>query len=361
MSFSKKISGAFAVPQNPFVYVSPSMHTIFICSLVFLLPQIVMLFITHSMSALFVISACMAASVLSEFVLISKGNCSSISVLVSVLQGIMIGFLLPQTYSVPQAFIITLSVLTLGKYVFGGFSSSWVNLIALTVAVAYLLNTVVFPDFVVTGTQLQEKNALMSLIRDGVVPMNPFDEKVSDFLNKKVFHFIGMEIPYGYVSLFWDSGSAIPAFRFNLLTLVSSLILFSAEMQDMVIPFVFAVIYGLLIHFAPVSYFISVKIYGDLFLAFLTSGVLFSTLFLLQWYGTVPSTYFGKFIYGVLAGVAAFVIIGYGASSIGYVFVVLLMNFISIFIQSFEMRNLKIAFKKNIRPRLDAMKEIQIV
>ena len=57
---------------------------------------------------------------------------------------------------------------------------------------------------------------------------------------------------------------------------------------------------------------------------------------LLQWPGTTPLTIVGKVIYGVLAGVFAFLIMGAGTSPIGAMFVILLSNLISPLIQLLE-------------------------
>ena len=98
-------------------------------------------------------------------------------------------------------------------------------------------------------------------------------------------------------------------------------------------------------------------LYGDIFLALLTSGVLFSTLFLLQWYGTTPQTLWGKALYGFTAGVCAFLIIGCGMSPVGYVFVVLLMNLFSVMVQVIEQRHVRRRLAKVLLPQVNALQE----
>ncbi|MBQ9539659.1 MAG: RnfABCDGE type electron transport complex subunit D, partial [Treponema sp.] len=136
---------------------------------------------------------------------------------------------------------------------------------------------------------------------------------------------------------------------------------FSGDMMGLLVPFFFALSYGLLVRFVPISYVAGMQLYGDIFLAFLTSGVLFSTLFILQWFGTVPFSVWGRILYGLCAGFFSYLILGYGTSSVGYAFVVLVMNFISIIIQGFEMRKMRSFYKKSIKPRLEALKEVQSV
>lgn len=345
--------------QSPFVYVSPSFRTMLLAIIAVLLPQVFMLFFTKSYSALLVILAAVSASCLAEFLYGLKKACSVVSVLVAFFQGLVVGFLLPESYPPAAVFLVTFCSMFIGKYAFAGFAASWANPVALSVAIAYILYATPFPTFLTGVSVLSERNAALSLMQRGVLQVSPFDSAITDFINRNVFVHFGMEIPDGYVSLFWDSGSPIPAFRFNVLTLLASLFLFSSEIVGCLIPAVFAFTYSALIHFVPLSYFVGTQVYGDILLAFLSSGVLFSTLFVLQWYGTVPFTVWGKLMYGVVAGLMAYIIMGYGTSSVGYVFVILIMNFISVFIQNLEMRSMKSFFKKSIKPRLEALKEVQ--
>ncbi len=344
--------------QSPFIYISSSTKTVLSVTICLLVPQLVMLFLTHSYASLFIILAAVLASLMAEALYHLKRKASSVTMLVALLQGLLVGFLLPSSYPLTAVFVICLCAMLIGKYAFEGFAASWVNPVALAVAAAYFIYACPFPPFAVDLSVLREKNATLSLIRDGVFPISSLDGTITDFLNRNVFRHFGMEIPNGYVTLFWDSGSPIPAFRFNLLNLIASLVLFSGDMVGFLIPASFCLSYGFLIRFAPLSFFAGTQLYGDIFLAFLTSGVLFSTLFVLQWFGTIPYTAWGKLLYGLCAGLFSYLILGYGTSSIGYVFVVLIMNFISIFIQSFETRRMKSFYRKTIMPRLEALKEV---
>ena len=183
------------------------------------------------------------------------------------------------------------------------------------------------------------------------------DRSVTAFLNANLFKFVGIRIPEGYVTLFWDSGAIIPAFRFNFITIVSSLFFFAFDMMDILIPAIYVLVYSLMVKFAPVSLFIGSKLYGDIFLALLTSGVLFSTLYILQWYGTVPLSFAGKIVYAVVAGVSSFLIIGYGTSSIGYVFMVVCMNLVSLLIGAVEQHGVNKNYRNNLIPRIQNYRE----
>ena len=342
---------------NPFVYISPSMHTISLFMFALLVPQIVMLFLTKSYGSIYIISASVLASLAAEgfFSLVNKSF--SFSYFLSLIQGIMIGFFLPSSYPPLAVFFITLVSMLVCKYAFGGFANSWINVIAVTVAACYFLSSAYFPENIVTLGDLQSKNASLAMIQNGSVPLHAKDGAITAFLNGTVFRSAGVRIPSGYVSLFLDTGSAIPAFRFNFLTLISSIILFSLEMVDMLVPVIFLFTYGVLIRCVPGFLFGTEVLYGDIFLAMLTSGILFAALFVLQWYGTVPSTICGKILYGIVAGITCYLIVGYGASSAGCIFMILVMNMFSLAIEVIEHHYIRNAVRKNLIPRVRFLRE----
>ena len=155
-------------------------------------------------------------------------------------------------------------------------------------------------------------------------------------MNKYIFDFFKITIPEGFISLFWDSHSIIPAFRFNLLTIISSIIIFSDNAFSLIIPTVFLFVYATLVRLFVPFLFGGNFNQGDIILALLTSGILFSSVFLIQWYGTIPVTVQGKILLGVLSGITAFFIIGCGTSPVGMVYTVLLSNIMSMVIRVFE-------------------------
>ncbi|MBQ5470841.1 MAG: RnfABCDGE type electron transport complex subunit D, partial [Treponema sp.] len=149
-----------------------------------------------------------------------------------------------------------------------------------------------------------------------------------------------------YISLLWDTGSCIPAFRFNLITLVSSLFLFCDNLVKVIIPAAFLIVYSLLIRFLGPVFFNGVSMQGDMILALFTSGTFFTAVYVLGWYGTTPSSIQGKLLYGIFAGISAFFICGGGTSPVGMAFTVLISNIFSIIIQQFENRYDRISLSK---------------
>lgn len=349
------------VTLNPFRYIKPSIGETYIGFLIVLIPQIVMLFYTRSIMSLWIILVSVLASVCADIIYSLLERKYSFDVFSSTLLGLIIGMLFPSTYPVYGVFIITLIMLFFVKYSFGGFYSSWINPAAFVIAAAYLINMSAFPQYLVTASDLQSKNAALTLIQNGTIPLLKNDSEITAFLNKYVFKFFSLSIPDGYVTLFWDCHSIIPAFRFNLITLVSSIILISFDIIDIIIPFIFIGVYSILVRIMGPVVVKGVPFQGDILLALLTSGTLFSTLFVLQWNGTTPITNWGKAIYGIVSAIAAFVIMGCGTSPAGYIFMILLMNIFSPVIETFESKQVKRRIEKILIPHIKTMREAKNV
>lgn len=348
------------ISLHPFNYAEWSLVSISKVMIVLLSLNVVLLFATKSFESIAVIASSLAACVISDFLhrfVFSGKKIRSMNV--SIIQGLLIGLLLPQTYPCVAVFIVVFLTMLVFTWAFGEYSESWANSVAVCVIILYFLNSSFFPKSALSVSELQSRNSALVLIQNGTVSQIKFDPTITEFLNRTVFKFFGISIPDGYVSLFWDNGSLIPAFRFNVLTILSSLILLSFDFVDMLIPTLFLVVYGILVRFVSPIIIGGVPMQGDLILAFLTSGILFSTLYLLQWFGTTPTTLWGKLIYGFTSGVIGFLIIGYGVSSSGYVFTVLVMNILSPCIQIIEDKRIFKRIRRRVLPLVRKVKEYE--
>lgn len=349
------------ISLNPFRFAFWSLDTVSTVTIGLLLIQVFMLVITGSMASLAVLFCALLASVLSELIhrTLFVKDMYSHSWRISIIQGLLTGLLLPSTYNPVAVFFILIFAMSIFRWAFGEFAEAWANIVAVCVIVLYLINSSCFPPSVLSSSDLQSRNAALILIQNGAVSPIASDSAITDFLNRTIFKLVGISIPDGYVSLLWDNGSVIPAFRFNAITLISSLVLFSLDFIDFLIPTLFLFVYTILIRFVSPLILGGIPMQGDIILALLTSGTLFSTLYILQWYGTTPINLWGKIIYGILSGIFGFLIIGFGLSSVGYVFTVLVMNLISPCIQIIEDKRKFSSIRKKVIPRLKKMKEFE--
>ena len=319
---SKKIN------VRPFVYNRPSVSDVCIKVLVLLSLQVLSLLITGSFDSFFIVlvsfSGALLVSLLNTFVF-KKEFYKSLTILI---QGIVIGLLLPAGYPLVGTFCLSFVFLFFSRCLLFKHINSWIN-----VVVSYFVGTHFFPDFLITTDLLCLRNPSTYMIQNNVFPIYEFDIAVTNFLNNTVFSLFKVTIPNGYVSMFIDTQSIIPAFRFNLLTILSSVILFSDKSFSGIIPFFFGGIIG----------------QGDILLAFLTGGTLFCIVFMIQWYGTAPITIWGKISFGVISGILAFFIMGCGTSPIGMVYTVLIGNVVNMMIRFFEERQNHILLNSIVR------------
>lgn len=321
---------------RPFVYTVPSITVTTITMLLLLCVQIVMLAITKSYSAIFVIVASCVGTVAASYIVNLYHRSNKISIISLIVQGILIGMLLPETYPIPTVLMTTFLVTMFCKILSGKLTHAWYNSVALVVIILWIIGANEFPVSPISAETASLANPSLALIQSGDIQVLKYDAAITDFLNKNIFGLFNVSVPDGYVSLMWDNLSVIPAFRFNIITIISSIILISVDMVTFFIPFIFLASYSLLIRFIMPLFFGGVLGQGDIILAMLTGGTLFCTLYLLQWFGTVPSTTVGKVIYALCGGVMAFFVCGYGMSSTGMVFVILIIDIISSVIQSLE-------------------------
>jgi len=324
------------ITLSPYKYLTFSERTNSIFILAFLIPQIIMLLITKSWFNILLIFSTTVATVSVELIEKKYKNKTDYDFIISIIQGIFIGLFLPSSFPFYTAFLTTFCVYLMSRYFIGDHADIWINLVALTICICWILGGTLFPSYQLSGEILISKNPALTLINNGTFPAISSDTKITSFFNKTVFSIFGVSIPDGYVSLFWDNHSSIAAFRFNILTLVSSIILFSLDVIKILIPGIFLAVYCLLVYFVSPLFYPYMPSQGDLLLALCTSGIIFCALFLLQFSGTTPLTTFGKIVYALIAGIIAFLIIGAGTSPVGAMFTILIMNMLSPLIEHIE-------------------------
>ncbi len=321
---------------NPLFFIRPSIYAVNIRFLFLLALQYAMLLITKSYDAAIVIGSSTLGGIAAASINFLIFHEKPFHFLNIILQGMVIGFLLPQEYPIVIVFFITFFTLVISRCVLFKSINCWINVCCVAVLIAWFIGRRFFPQFIITSDLVPLKNSSVYLIQNGSFPIYSFDSTITNFLNTKLFSFFKVTVPEGFVSLFWDTHSSIPAFRFNLLTIISSIIIFSDNAFSGIIPSLMLIVYGILVRlFAPMIFGGDFN-QGDILLAFLTGGTLFCSVFLIQWYGTVPIYLSGKILLGVLAGIIAFLIMGVGTSPIGIIYTVLITNFANIFIRAIQ-------------------------
>lgn len=327
------------VSINPFINSAQTASLKLFWLWIALVPQIVMLFVTGSYFSIFVIAAAILGSLASNIREICSKENLQLTFAVSIVSGTLIGFFLPPQYPLASVFFITALTLFLVKKIFGPVGQSWISPVVFSLTVFWFIGHFLFPEFQISLSELAGKNPSLYLIQNGTFRLNTFDEKITVFLNDTVFSLFDVSIPNGYVSLFWDSQSVIPAFRFTFFTILASIFLLALDVQETLVPVIYIVVYSLLVKFVSPFFTQSIMFQGDMLLSMLSGGTFFAAFFLIQWPGTMPYKSSSKLFYAVCGSILAFIFCGTGASPVGHVITVLFMNILSPVIQLIEQNN----------------------
>lgn len=324
------------ISLKPYIYEKPSVSAVSLKILILLMLQIIMLVLTKSYNAIIVILCSAVGATLASLIHYLFIRKNQFMIITNLIQGIIVGMLLPETYPPLTVLFISLITLIIFKYIFEDTENFWINIICVSVLIAYFIGKKYFPDFLITSDLFHTKNPSVQMINNGIFPIYDFDSSVTGYLNTMLFSKLKVTLPQGLISMIWDTHSVIPAFRFNLLTVIASIILFSDNSFSVLIPSIFIIVYALLVRlFFPLMTGGAFN-QGDILLALFTSGTLFVAVFMIQWFGTHPMTIIGKIIYAIFAGVAAFFIVGCGTSPIGMIYVVIICNILNLLIRDIE-------------------------
>jgi len=318
----------------PYIYTGLNARHTAILVLSLLSLQLIVMGLMHDFASIFLIISAGAAATLAAF-LISYTQGKGSFDLHALVTGLLIGFFLPVNSGPVFSFLIAFMSYFFSWGVFGGKGSSWINPVMLAACIAavckpgYFVQPVGF-DRIVSGGSVFAAMESSGLLRTSV------DQYVTSMFNSTFLHGVDVTLPEGYIGLFLHYPSAIPAFRYNLLTLCSSIILLSAKTVHRTLPFTFLTVYGLLVYLFPSAAQVNVHGKGDILSALLTSGALFSAFFVLNDGGSNPRSWEGRCITGVLTGVFAFCIAGPGAVPAGIPFAVLFVDCINPVIDRLE-------------------------
>lgn len=321
---------------SPFVRSGFSVKKINIIFIILLLLQILVLiferdFIPVINIFISALSVCLTEFIISYYV---EGRINiSLETIVS---GITIGFLLPVNIGFLFVFFVTSISFVISKIIFGGTGRNWINPIMFAAAVSYICKPEIYPAFFADISSLKTNGSIFPLLQINGFSRIKADMPITSALNSLFLHKAGVTLPEGYISLFWNSAYPIPAFRYNLLTVLSSIVLFSLKAADRLVSFVFIISYSVLVWIFAQVPVTGLFFTGDILCAVMTSGVLFTAFFVLTEYSSSPKTVWGKILSGLIIGSFSFVICGAGASPAGLAYAVLFANMINPIIERCE-------------------------
>lgn len=331
-------NNSWIVSPSPFILTRPTVSRMSVVTIITLLPQILMLSLDGDIAALCNICAALGGCILAELFAAIPGRKNPFADGTVVLAGILAGLLLPTTLNPVVAFLSSFSGFLVARVIFGGAGSYWIHPVATSVCIAYISQAAFFPVPLVNADGMRMAGDAFGALKLDRFTQLANDQRLAELMNSGFLSFFGIRIPEGYVTLFWNSPSSIPAFRYNLLTLAASIVLISHRITDWIIPASFLLTYGVFTRLFSLLPFGGIFSGGNILFAFLTSGILFLAFFILPDFSTSPRTRTGKAVSGFVAGLAAFIICGPGGSPVGGVFTVLLANAVNPLIEYTENR-----------------------
>ena len=318
----------------PYVYTGMNARQTAILVLSLLSLQLIAMGIMHAFASIFLVISAGAAAALASFLIGYMQGKSSFDIH-ALVTGLLIGFFLPVNGGFVFSFLIAFMSYFFSWGVFGGKGFSWINPVMLAACIAAVCKPDCFVQPASINRIISEGSVFSALEGSGLL-QTPADQYITSMFNSTFLHEVDVTLPEGYIGLFLHYPSAIPAFRYNLLTLCSSIVLLSVKTIHKTLPFTFLIVYGLLVYLFPSAGHTSTYGQGDILSAILTSGALFSAFFVMNDSGSIPRSWEGRFITGILTGIFAFCIAGPGAIPAGIPFAVLFVGCLTPLIEWLE-------------------------
>lgn len=318
----------FRVP--PFLHTSRSCKAINLSLLLLLLPQIAVLFLYHEIYAVLNIFSSTTATLICQSIVYYKEKTTFKIPLEALLQGLFIGFFMPINMGFGFVFICAFLGFSITRVIFGK-SGRWVHSTTIILLIAYIS----YPDLFTFTQATKTLSAEVTPLSNSPFPFISLDAYITSFLNSNILNNLGITLPQGYISLFWNTSSLIPACRYNLLTIIASIIFLSFKIYDYTISIVFIFVYSFFVYcFSNMSEvsFLS----GDILSSIMGGGIMFMVFFLLGEPHSFPKTPLFKIIAGIIMAFVSFIISKEHVSFITLSFVSIIINIISPYIEEFE-------------------------
>ncbi len=329
---------SWIVSPAPFILSRPTVSRMSVITLATLTPILAMLAVAKDYAALLTVAASLAGCLAAEAAGSYFRGKNTFGDGTAILAGVLVGLLLPSGMRVFVSFAAAFTGFFIARVAFGGLGAYWIHPVAVSVCVAYVSQAAFFPPPLITAEGIRQAGDAFAALKLDKFAQLPTDQGIASFLNANAFSLFGIRLPEGYVTLLWNAPSAIPAFRYNILVLLASIVLIAMDIADWIVPSAFLVTYGASVWFLSPIPFGGAPEGGNVLFAVLTSGVLFTAFYVLSDFSASPRTRIGKLVSGFVAGLAAFAICGPGGSSIGAAFTVIVTNAVNPVIEYAENR-----------------------
>lgn len=323
------------VSPSPFVFTGCQLRVSSIIIIASLVPQIFLLGFFKDFQALVVIFASLIGSVAAELCFSRAMNTDGFrrfsdgTVLVS---GLITGFVFPVFLNPVLAALFSFFGVFIARNFFNGKGNSWMNAPAFALIFAYVSSPSVFQAVAAAQTMPVQTGG---------------DSEITRILNTYLLRPAGINLPGGYVSLFFNPMAPVAALKFGCLTLAASVVLVATDIIDWMVPSVFIVVYSVLVFLFSSLRIVTSTFFafqsGDIFFHLFMNGIIFTAFYLLSDVSSCPRTKIGRLISGILSGLAAFFLCGQRIFPAGAVMSVFVVNILNPAIELIENKILGIA------------------
>ena len=338
MKKAKRLS----ISPSPFVFSGLRLEIANLIIIVSLLVQVILMIAFRDARALISILASLVGAAAAEACFASpvssiKGKNVKFADGAAVISGLLSGFMLPSTINPVLAWAASFFGLFISRNFFNGRGNAWASAPAFAVIFAFISAPSCFEALEAFPPDIS--------LHPAAAP-SEFDYKITAALNNAILNPLGIALPEGYTLLFFNPAAPIPALKFNILTLLSFIVLVALDIIDWIAPAAFLFVYAATVCLFsnvfgeglsyPLFY---VGVGGNILFALFSNAVLFAAVYILSDFPCLPRTRTGRAALGALSGAAAFFACGAGGSSpAGAAFVVFAANLISLIIEAIEDR-----------------------
>lgn len=331
--------------QGPLYYSSLKTQSMMWSVSLCLAPAALWGFFLFGLQAVGPVLAALAGSCLTEFGLTIRRERSSLADGSAFLTGMLLGLSMPPGVPVLIPFLSAAFAIGVVKMTFGGLGSNWMNpalagrvfaQISWPEAMSRWPAPVGFPDgwsgatplAIVRDTVASGAGGAgpLGALRSSGYPTSALDIQLTDFLNREVFVRFGADLPHGYLDLFFGNTMGSIGEVSAVLLLLGSVYLLASGTAAWQIPASFFLSFALMVRvFGGVAYGLGLG-EGDVLFAVLSGGFLISAFYFATDPASSPKTGLGMWVYGVGAGVLAYLLRQFGANTGGCAVALLVMN-----------------------------------
>ncbi len=308
-----------------------------------LVPVVVWGVFLFGLGALFPLVAAIAGACLTELALTFHKEAITLHDGSAVLTGLLLGLSMPPGIPVFIPFLSAAFAIGVVKMTFGGLGSNWMNPALAARVFAQMswpdqmtrwIAPIGFPEGwsgatplgIVRDTAGSSGAGPIGALRAAGYPTSAFDIGLTDFVNQELFSKIGVELPHGYLDLFFGNTLGAIGEVSAVLLLLGSIYLLASGTAPWQIPASFFIAFALMTRVLGGIPFGLGLGEGDVLFAILSGGFLLTAFYFATDPASSPNTGLGMWVYGLGAGVLAYLFRHFGGVAGGCAAALLVMN-----------------------------------